>query len=180
MCWVEAGFRFIEVPLNSPRPLESIERIAAKYGQSIVVGAGTVLSAEDTSAVVNAGGEIIVAPNMNPAVGQRAAALGAKWCPGVMTPSEAFGALDHGAALLKVFPAEMVPPAAVAALRAVLPGEALIATVGGITPESMAAYHAAGANSFGLGSALFKPSYERAELRQRAKAFTAAFQALAS
>lgn len=176
---VEAGFRIIEVPLNSPRPLLSIERIAARHGHDIVLGAGTVLRPEQVTAVVEAGGEIIVSPNMNPDVGRRAVGLGAKWCPGVATPSEAFAALDLGAAVLKFFPAELIPPAAIKAMRAVLPREALVAAVGGITPQTMAAYHAAGADSFGLGSALFRPDYDRADLARRARGFTQAWKALA-
>ncbi|WP_283644587.1 2-dehydro-3-deoxy-6-phosphogalactonate aldolase [Marinovum algicola] len=176
---VEAGFRIIEVPLNSPQPFVSIERIAAKHGSGIVVGAGTVLTPGAVTDVVNAGGEIIVSPNMNPAVGTRAAELGAKWCPGVMTPSETFAALDLGAAVLKFFPAELIPPKAVKAMRAVLPADALVAAVGGITPETMTDYHAAGADSFGLGSALFKPEYDRGELARRAGGFTKAWKNLA-
>lgn len=172
---VDAGFRIIEVPLNSPNPLTSIERIVAKHGSRVVVGAGTVLTPQDVGAVVDAGGQIIVAPNMNPAVGARAVELGAKWCPGVITPTEAFSALEFGASMLKLFPAELVPPKAVAAMRAVLPKEAVIAAVGGITPETMQEYRDVGTDSFGLGSALFKPSYDLAELAQRAKAFVDAF-----
>lgn len=177
---VAAGFRIIEVPLNSPQPLVSIERIAEKYGEEIVVGAGTVLSSEDVTAVVNAGGDIIVSPNMNPAVGSRAKALGAIWCPGVMTPSEAFSALDLGAAVLKFFPAELVPPNAIRAMRAVLPKDAMVAAVGGITPQSMAEYRAAGADSFGLGSALFKPTYDLEDLGRRAEEFIGAWRAFGS
>lgn len=173
---VDAGFRIIEVPLNSPSPLISIERIAAKHGKRVVVGAGTVLTPHDVSSVVDAGGQIIVAPNMNPAVGARAIELGAKWCPGVITPTEAFSALELGAAMLKLFPAELVPPKAVAAMRAVLPEQTVIAAVGGITPETMQMYRDAGTDSFGLGSALFKPSYDLTELAQRAKAFMDAFE----
>ncbi|TNF20288.1 MAG: 2-dehydro-3-deoxy-6-phosphogalactonate aldolase [Rhodobacteraceae bacterium] len=175
---VEAGFRIIEVPLNSPQPLLSIERIAAKHGGTVVIGAGTVLTPGDVTAVVDAGGEIIVSPNMNPAVGTRAVERGAKWCPGVMTPSEAFAALDLGASVLKFFPAELIPPQAIRAMRAVLPPQALVAAVGGITPQTMAGYHAAGADSFGLGSALFKPDYDAAELARRAGAFTRAWKSL--
>jgi 2-dehydro-3-deoxyphosphogalactonate aldolase len=171
---VEAGFRIIEVPLNSPDPLVSIRRIAEKYAEHVVVGAGTVLSSEDVSAVVDAGGQIIVAPNMNPRVGAKALELGAKWCPGVATPSEAFEALELGAAVLKFFPAEMIPPAAIRAMRAVLPLQAQIAVVGGVAPDTMDEYLAAGANSFGLGSALFKPDYEMDELQERAVAFVSA------
>lgn len=173
---VEAGFRIIEVPLNSPDALSSIRQIAQRYGDQVVVGAGTVLTAEAASAVCEAGGKIIVAPNMDPRVGARAQELGAKWCPGVLTPTEAFAALEHGAAVLKIFPAELAPPKAISAMRAVLPKDAIVAAVGGITPDTMADYRAAGANSFGLGSALFKPSYDLAELKQRAEAFVTAFQ----
>lgn len=176
---VEAGFRIIEVPLNSPRPLLSIARIAARHGNEIVVGAGTVLTPDQATAVVEAGGEIIVSPNMDPDVGRRAAGLGVKWCPGVATPSEALAALDLGAAVLKFFPAEMIPPPAIRAMRAVLPREARVAAVGGITPQTMAAYHAAGADSFGLGSALFRPDYDHADLARRARDFTQAWKALA-
>jgi len=168
---VNAGFRIIEVPLNSPEPLISIERIAAKYAGEIVVGAGTVLTGADVSNVVSAGGQIIVSPNMNPDVGAKALELGAKWCPGVATPSEAFTALDLGAHMLKFFPAEIISPAALGAMRAVLPNSTRLAVVGGITPEHMASYFKAGANGFGLGSALFKPDYELSEINFRAKAF---------
>lgn len=173
---VEAGFRIIEVPLNSPDPLVSIERIAHRFGDQIVIGAGTVLTPADVARVVDAGGQIIVAPNMNLDVGAQAIALGARWCPGVFTPTEAFAALDHGASVLKVFPAELAPPAAISALRAVLPRDAMVAAVGGITPETMGPYLDAGANSFGLGSALFKPDYDLAEVHRRARAFVQALE----
>jgi 2-dehydro-3-deoxyphosphogalactonate aldolase len=176
---VEAGFRLIEVPLNSPQPLVSIARIADAHGAQAVIGAGTVLTVAQVAEVAEAGGRLIVSPNMNPEVGRAAVARGLFWCPGVMTPSEAFAALEIGAAVLKFFPAEMIPPAAIAAMRAVLPSEARIAAVGGITPEKMAAYHAAGTNGFGLGSALFKPDYPLEDLRARAEAFCRAWEALA-
>jgi 2-dehydro-3-deoxyphosphogalactonate aldolase len=175
---VEAGFRIIEVPLNSPDPLNSISQIATKYGDRVIVGAGTVLTENDVTEVVDAGGQIIVSPNMNPKVGAGAAALGAKWCPGVMTPTEAIAALDLGASVLKFFPAELVPPKAISAIRAVLPADAIVAAVGGITPETMASYVTAGANSFGLGSALFKPEYDLDDLSKRANAFVAAYKGL--
>lgn len=170
---VEAGFRIIEVPMNSPDPLVSIERIAKKYGDRVVIGAGTVLTPDVATSVCDAGGQIIVAPNMDPRVGARAIELGAKWCPGVLTPTEAFLALELGAAILKVFPAELAPPKAISAMRAVLPEQAIVAVVGGITPGTMGDYRKAGADSFGLGSALFKPTYDLTELRKRAEAFTA-------
>jgi len=173
---VDSGFRFIEVPLNSPEPLKSINVIAKRFGDNVVIGAGTVLSTDDVTNVVEAGGQVIVAPNMNSKVGTLACELGASWCPGVATPTEAFAALELGASILKLFPAEIIPPKAVKAMRAVLPAEASLAMVGGITPEAMHDYLDAGANSFGLGSALFKPEYDIKELRQRAASFTSAFK----
>lgn len=175
---VDSGFRIIEVPLNSPDAFVSIELIAKKYGDHAVIGAGTVLNTENVAAVVDAGGQIIVAPNMNPLVGQRAIELGAKWCPGVFTPTEAFAALNLGASVLKFFPAELVPPKAIAAMRAVLPKNAIVAAVGGIAPDTMSDYLKAGANSFGLGSALYKPGYDMAELGQRARAFVQSYREL--
>jgi 2-dehydro-3-deoxyphosphogalactonate aldolase len=175
---IEAGFQIIEVPLNSPEPLVSIHRIAERHGAQAIVGAGTVLSVEQVDAVADAGGRIIVSPNMNPDVGRAAVARGLYWCPGVMTPSEAFAALDVGASVLKFFPADMVPPAAIAAMRAVLPKDAIVAAVGGISPDNMAPYSAAGVNGFGLGSALFKPSYALEDIAMRARAFTDALEGL--
>ena len=173
---VDAGFRIIEVPLNSPEPLVSISKIVEKFGDRIVVGAGTVLSVDRVEAVVGAGGKLIVAPNMKPDVGERTIELGAKWCPGVFSPTEAFDALENGASVLKFFPAEMVPPKAISAMRAVLPRDAIIAAVGGITPETMAAYYKAGSDSFGLGSALYKPDYSVEEIARRAKTFVETFR----
>lgn len=175
---VDVGFRIIEVPLNSPSPLVSIETIGKKHGTHAIVGAGTVLDKDDVSRVAEAGGKIIVSPNMNVAVGQRALELGIHWCPGVMTPTEAFAALDLGAAMLKFFPAELIPPKAIAAMRAVLPRQAMVAAVGGITPDGMKPYLDAGANGFGLGSALFKPEYALDEIAKRAKAFVLAYREL--
>ncbi len=175
---VDAGFRIIEVPLNSPDPLASIKAIVDRHGDRAIIGAGTVLTPADVAAVAKAGGRIIVSPNMNADVGRAAVAHGLHWCPGVMTPTEAFAALDIGAAVLKLFPAEMVPPAAVSAMRAVLPKGTKIAAVGGITPDNMAPYVAAGTDGFGLGSALFKPSYSLDEIGERAIAFTNAWEDL--
>lgn len=173
---VDAGFRIIEVPLNSPEPLVSISRIVERHGDRAIIGAGTVLTPKDVDAVAEAGGRIIVSPNMNAEVGRAAVARGLFWCPGIMTPSEAFAALDVGASVLKIFPAEMVPPPAIAAMRAVLPRNAVIAAVGGITPQTMAPYRAAGVDGFGLGSALFKPDYSLDEIAKRARAFVAALE----
>lgn len=175
---VKAGFRIIEVPLNSQDPLESIHRIAERHGARAIVGAGTVLTVAQVEAVADAGGRIIVSPNMNPDVGRAAVARGLYWCPGVITPSEAFAALDLGASVLKFFPAEMVPPKAIAAMRAVLPQDAVVAAVGGVSTDNMAPYRAAGVNGFGLGSALFKPDYTLDDIGRRARAFTETLETL--
>jgi 2-dehydro-3-deoxyphosphogalactonate aldolase len=173
---IESGFRIIEVPLNSPEPLVSIHRIAERHGARAIIGAGTVLNAGQVEAVADAGGRIIVSPNMNMDVGRAAVARGLFWCPGVMTPSETFAALEIGASVLKFFPAEMIPPTAIAAMRAVLPKDAVVAAVGGISPDNMALYRASGVDGFGLGSALFKPGYTLADIRKRARAFTDALE----
>ena len=168
---ISAGFQIIEVPLNSPDPLDSIHQIAEQYGEQAIIGAGTVLNVAQVEAVAEAGGQIIVSPNMNPDVGRAAVQRGLYWAPGVMTPSEAFSALDLGASVLKFFPAELVPPIAIAAMRAVLPQDAVIAAVGGITPDTLESYHAVGVDGFGLGSALFKQDYTPDEIDRRAREF---------
>ncbi|MGB2196647.1 MAG: 2-dehydro-3-deoxy-6-phosphogalactonate aldolase [Planktomarina sp.] len=168
---ISAGFQIIEVPLNSPDPLDSIHQIAEQYGEQAIIGAGTVLNVAQVEAVAEAGGQIIVSPNMNPDVGRAAVQRGLYWAPGVMTPSEAFSALDLGASVLKFFPAELVPPIAIAAMRAVLPQDAVIAAVGGITPDTLASYHSVGVDGFGLGSALFKQDYTPDEIDRRAREF---------
>ena len=171
-----AGFRIIEIPLNSPEPLESLRHLAGRTG--LLVGAGTVLSPAEVEAVATAGGRLMVAPNADREVIAAAKRLGMVAIPGVATPTEAFAALAAGADGLKMFPAEILPPKAVKAWRAVLPASMALLPVGGITPESMADYLAAGADGFGLGSALYKPGMSAAELGQRAKAFATAYRAL--
>lgn len=170
---VDAGFRLLEVPLNSPEPLESIAQLSRAL-PSTVVGAGTVLTEDQVRAVHAAGGRLIVAPNFDRKVVQAARALGMACLPGVMTPTEAFAALDAGATGLKLFPAEMITPAAVKAMRAVLPADVLLLPVGGITPANIGAYRAAGANGFGIGSALYKPGRLPREISQVAHDFMAA------
>lgn len=177
---VEAGFTTLEVPLNSPDPLESIARLANRLGDKAVVGAGTVLSAQDVSPIAGAGGTLVVMPHSNPEVIAEAKRLGLVCAPGVATPTEAFSALAAGADLLKMFPAEMLGPPILKAWRAVLPDTAGLVPVGGIAPESMAAYWQAGATGFGLGSALFHPSYTPDEVASRAQAFVAAYRRLPS
>lgn len=171
---IDAGFRIIEVPLNSPSPLESISKISKEYCNEAIVGAGTVLTVDEVEAVADAGGRLIVSPNMNPDVGRAAIKLGLYWCPGVMTPTEAIAALEIGASVLKFFPAEMIPPSAIAAMQAVIPKHAAVAVVGGINTDNMRSYHDAGANWFGLGSALFKPDYSLDEVAKRACEFAMA------
>ncbi|WP_207100047.1 2-dehydro-3-deoxy-6-phosphogalactonate aldolase [Paracoccus shandongensis] len=172
-----AGFTILEVPLNSPDPLDSIRRMVAAAPDAIV-GAGTVLTADQVGAVADAGGRIIIAPNFDPRVAAEARRLKLSYCPGVGTVSEAFAALEAGAAALKLFPAEMIPPAAVKAMRAVLPRAARLLPVGGIGPSTMAGYAGAGADGFGLGSALYKPGQEAAVTAERARDFMAAWAAL--
>lgn len=172
-----AGFTILEVPLNSPDPLDSIRRMVTAAPDAIV-GAGTVLTRDQVGRVADAGGRIIIAPNFDPRVAAEARRLSLAYCPGVGTVSEAFAALEAGAAALKLFPAEMIPPAAVRAMRAVLPRETRLLPVGGIDPSTMAGYVRAGANGFGLGSALYKPGQDAAATGRRAQDFMAAWQAL--
>lgn len=167
-----AGWRLIEVPLNSPRPLESIAELSGRFRQALV-GAGTVLTSGEVRDVHAAGGQLVVSPNFDPEVVREALRLGLVCLPGVMTATEAFAALGAGASGLKLFPAEMVTPAAVNALRAVLPDGALLLPVGGITPANMAAYRAAGADGFGIGSALYKPGMTAAQVSESAMNFIA-------
>jgi 2-dehydro-3-deoxyphosphogalactonate aldolase len=175
---VEAGFRIIEVPLNSPEPFRSIEIMAARFGPDILVGAGTVLDPADVARVRDVGGRLIVMPHGDAAVIERAVTLGLACTPGVATPTEAFAALKAGATALKMFPAENLPPVVVKAWRAVVPKDTLLLPVGGIKPDNMAPYVEAGADGFGLGSALFSPTATAAEVRENARRFAKAWEAL--
>lgn len=170
---VSTGWTLIEVPLNSPQPLDSIAALASAFPQALV-GAGTVLTVEDVRKVQAAGGQLIVSPNFNPAVVREAVRLGLVCLPGVMTASEAFAALEAGATGLKIFPAEMITPAVLKALRAVLPDGAAVLPVGGITPENMRPYFAAGASGFGIGSALYQPGTPPPVVGENAMKFIAA------
>lgn len=171
---IDAGFSLIEVPLNSPDPLSSIEALASACGDRAMIGAGTVLTEEDVARVRDAGGAIIISPNMNPDVIRAAVADGLVSLPGIFTASEAFAALNEGATALKLFPAEAAHPGVVKALRAVLPPATRVLPVGGITPDAMAPWRAAGAAGFGLGSALYTPGLAAEEVGIRARAFVAA------
>lgn len=175
---VEAGFRLIEVPLNSPDPFRSIEILAKRFGATAVIGAGTVMSPEAALKTIEAGGRLIVMPHSDAAVIRAAKTAGA-WClPGVATPTEGFAALAAGADGLKLFPGEGLPPAVVKAWKAVFPKDVPLLPVGGITPENLADYIAAGAAGFGIGSALYKPGIATAEIAARAAAFTKAWRAI--
>ncbi|WP_295545464.1 2-dehydro-3-deoxy-6-phosphogalactonate aldolase [uncultured Pseudacidovorax sp.] len=174
---VAAGFDLLEVPLNSPEPLQSI-RLLREQCPAALVGAGTVLTTQQVREVHAAGGQLIVSPCFDAAVVRETVALGMVALPGVLTPTEAFGALAAGAHALKLFPAEMASPAAVKALKAVLPSGTPLLPVGGITPEGMAAWHAAGADGFGIGSSLYKPGKAAAAVAETAKAFVGAWRAL--
>jgi len=171
------GFRVIEVPLNSPQALDSIARLSRSMPADALIGAGTVLSADAVRDVQIAGGKLIVMPHADVAVIRVAKARGMACVPGAATPTEAFAALQAGADALKLFPAELVTPPVVKAMRAVLPKELRLLPVGGITPETMAAYRRAGAGGFGLGSALYAPGLNASEVAQRAKAFVQAWHA---
>lgn len=169
-----AGWRLLEVPLNSPRPLDSIAALARRFPDA-VIGAGTVRTPQEVRDVRAAGGRLIVSPHCDVRVVREAVALGMVCLPGVLTPSEAFAALEAGATGLKLFPAEMVPPAAVKALRAVLPAEVLLLPVGGVAPANVAPYRAAGASGFGIGSALYQPGRDLQALAAAARAFADAW-----
>lgn len=174
---IVAGFRFIEVPLNSPDPFASIAKLAAMAPRDVLVGAGTVVDETDVARVADAGGQLIIAPNFDAAVVGRAVADGLIAMPGVMTPSEAYAALKAGAQALKLFPGEIVTPAAVRAVRTILPSATKLLVVGGVSAETMKPYVDAGADGFGLGSALYKPGLTAQDVRARADALIAAARA---
>src|SRR5919107_4526502 len=161
---VEAGFRIIEVPLNSPEPFRSIETLAKTMPRDVLVGAGTVLDPADVDGIHDVGGKLIVMPHADLDVIRRAKSHNLICTPGVATPTEAFAALKAGADAIKIFPAEAMPPQVVKAWRAVLPKDAIVLPVGGIKPDTMKAYVEAGADGFGLGSALFTPAMAVADI----------------
>ena len=173
----DAGIRIIEVPLNSPDPLVSIERLSRAFGSDALIGAGTVLHAPQVAAVQAAGGQLIVAPSTNTDVISAAAAAGLVSAPGYFTPSEAFAAIDAGATALKLFPAEGASPAMLKAQRAVLPRDVPVLVVGGVKPDNMQQWLAAGANGFGLGSALYAAGQSAEDTAEKARAFVAGVRA---
>lgn len=173
-----AGFRILEVTLNSPRPLESIRALAARCGATALVGAGTVIDPADVARVREAGGRLVVMPHADVAVIREAKRQGLVCIPGVATPTEAFAALAAGADALKMFPAEALPPPALKAWRAVLPRDTLVFAVGGMRPDNLAPYWEAGADGFGTGSNLYKPGAGAAAVREAALAYARGVGAL--
>lgn len=174
----EHGFRILEVPLNSPDPFDSIARLASQHGERCLTGAGTVVKLADVARVADAGGRLIVMPHGDVAIVREAKRCGLVCLPGVATPTEAYAALDAGADGLKMFPAEQLLPAVLKAWRAVLPRGTLVFPVGGVRPDNMGPYWAAGADGFGTGSNLYKPGASLEAVRASAAAYAAGFQAL--
>ena len=169
----EGGIRIIEVPLNSPEPLKSIESLARSFGERVLVGAGTVLTTDDVRRVKDVGGRIIVSPDTNVDVISAAAGAGLVSSPGYFTPSEAFTALRAGAHVLKIFPAEGASPAVLKAQLAVMPKGVRVMAVGGIKRDNMRPWLDAGAIGFGLGSGLYKPGQSAADTLEKARAYVA-------
>jgi 2-dehydro-3-deoxyphosphogalactonate aldolase len=172
----DAGIRVVEVPLNSPEPFQSIEKIAKEFSGRMVVGAGTVLSVQDVNVLKAHGGQISVSPDCNEAVISRAVEIGLDPLPGVFTPTEAFAAIRAGAKHLKLFPAEVASPAVIKAWKAVLPKHVKVYAVGGVTPENMGDWLAAGASGFGIGSSLYKPGSNLAKVSESAHSLVSAWK----
>ena len=172
----DAGIRIVEVPLNSPEPFRSIEMLAKAFAGKMVVGAGTVLSEADVNLLKEHGGEISVSPDCNPATIARAVSLGIEPLPGVFTPTEAFAAIRAGAKHLKLFPAEAASPLTIKAWKAVLPRDVQVHAVGGVTPENMKDWLAAGTSGFGIGSSLYKQGSTLAQVSESAHKLVSAWK----
>ena len=173
---LEAGFAILEVPLNSPEPIESIRRLAERFGDRALIGAGTVTRAEEVAAVAGAGGKLMVTPHADPALVRAAKSAGLIAVPGFFTPGEAFAQIHAGADALKLFPAEAASPAVLKGLLAVLPKGTPVLPVGGIGADSLAAWRAAGAAGFGVGSSLYRPGDAQAQVAERARNLLAALR----
>lgn len=176
---VAAGVRAIEVPLNSPDPLESIRRLCEAYGDVALCGAGTVLTPQAVDEVAAVGGKLIVTPNTDPEVIARAVALGLTVMPGFATPSEAFAAVKAGARALKLFPAGAFGPGHIKAVRDVLPKDVLVYAVGGVGAANIEPWRAAGVAGIGVGGELYRPGYSAQEVSEKAAALVAAWNAQA-
>jgi 2-dehydro-3-deoxyphosphogalactonate aldolase len=172
---IETGFELIEVPLNSPEPFVSIEKVAARFGKDALIGAGTVLTAADCARVADVGGRLMVSPNVDADVLSTAVARGMVTMPGVFTPTEAFLALRCGASALKFFPASVLGPSGIAAQMAVLPKGVVVGAVGGVSDKNLADYVKAGVRAFGLGSSLYRPGMTADDVRQTALASVRAY-----
>lgn len=177
---IAEGVRIIEVPLNSPSPFDSITRLQKRFGAEALIGAGTVLNVGQVEACRAAGARIIVSPNTDPDVIAATRRMGMASAPGCATPSEAFNALNAGADAIKLFPGEMISPAIVKAMRAVLPSDTPVLIVGGVGPKTMASYRAAGVNGFGVGGSLYRPGDSARDVARKARALVAAYNALPS
>ena len=165
---IETGITTIEIPLNSPRPLESIALLAKAFGSVATIGAGTVLSVQDVREIASAGGRIVVSPSFDAEVVQETKSLNMASWPGVLSPTECFAALKAGADGLKIFPCSVLGPSGVKAIRAVLPPETSVYAVGGAGPANFADWIAAGVNGFGIGTALYQPGHSVAQVRHAA------------
>jgi 2-dehydro-3-deoxyphosphogalactonate aldolase len=172
----DAGIRVVEVPLNSPEPFISIEKLSKTFAEKMIIGAGTVLSVQDVNLLKAHGGQISVSPDCNEAVIARAKELGMEPLPGVFTPTEAFSAIRAGARHLKLFPAEVASPQTIKAWKAVLPKNVKIYAVGGVTPDNMGDWLSAGASGFGIGSSIFKPGISMAKISESAHSLVSAWK----
>lgn len=174
---IDAGFDILELPLNSPSPFESIAAIVEACGDRALIGAGTVMTVDDVKHLAQTGAQLVVSPNCNRAVIEHSVAAGMVCLPGVLTPTEMFSALDAGATGLKIFPAELMPPSGIKAVRAVLPKDCPVYVVGGIDAGNMRQFLAAGATGFGMGSAIFRPGKAIEAIAADARALIEAFEA---